>query len=362
MSARRDNCPSSGVLGLCVLLSLAARGCKDNSSTGVKDAGAAAGTDDSGAQMAGGGETGGGTETSGGGETSGGDQTSGGTETSGGETTGGTQTGGAETSGGDQATGGETNGGDQATGGSMAAAGTSEGGTVSAGGIGEAGAESGGTAGGSAGEPAVGSCDEFSCPDLGTCSLQQEGDGCLRICAFTEEYSMMTADDVARLAALKCQIVQGSLRVSGNEIDTLDGLATIREVTGSFSVQTNDQPQIELSALRAVGEDLLFLGLTSAESIQLPSLESVGGRLTITENPSLTSVQLDSLESVTEQLVIGGNDNLLTLNELPSLENLGGFLVTANPKLPQCEVDAIAERVGVDCYPCSGNDTAAICN
>lgn len=212
-----------------------------------------------------------------------------------------------------------------------------------------------GGAGGTGGVPAVGSCDEdFSCPDLGTCSLEPDGDGCVRICSFDASigdipnaYAIDTAEDAAQLAALSCDVIDGSLRLGGGEIDSLSGLATIREVTGSLQViATGNLTSIELPVLKVIDgtnipaglEPLLFLSLPDVVSIRLPLLQTVGGNVNISLNPSLMSIEMDSLESV-DTLQIGNN-----------------------PMLPQCEVDAIVERVGASCSVCVGNDEAAVCD
>ena len=75
----------------------------------------------------------------------------------------------------------------------------------------------------------------------------------------------------------------------------------------------------------------------------------------------MRSIQLDSLDTLGAELVIGANDELATLNGLPALKGSGTFLITNNPKLPQCELDGIVGRIGVDCSPCIGNDTTTHC-
>ncbi len=81
-------------------------------------------------------------------------------------------------------------------------------------------------------------CDDFSCPELGTCGVQREGARCVRVCTLNEDYLVRTDDDVAQLAALRCEVIAGSLTVAGTEITSLLGLETLREVTGSLRISS----------------------------------------------------------------------------------------------------------------------------
>ncbi len=174
---------------------------------------------------------------------------------------------------------------------------------------------------------------------------------------------MTTNEDVAQLAALECEIVEGDLWVQAEEVDSLNQLDSIREIVGNFLTEESQDSgsklaSLNLPALQIVSGDLAFQALSSPESLRLPALESVGGRFSINNNGPLTSIQMDALTTVGELLIIA-NSSLVTLNGLPSLtEGLLG--VRANPELPQCEVDAIADRVG-GCSSCTGNDRQAVC-
>ena len=71
---------------------------------------------------------------------------------------------------------------------------------------------------------------------------------------------------------------------------------------------------------------------------------------------------MDALTSI-EGLWVQGNEQLLTLHGLPSLVDAGSaFYIDGNPRLPQCEVDAIVERAGAFCYPCANDTTATECD
>jgi hypothetical protein len=195
---------------------------------------------------------------------------------------------------------------------------------------------------------------------------------------------MTTAADVIELATLECEVIEGSLLVSGGEVDSLMGLETIREITltlqvtgatqlvdleglggleqvSNLSFESDDNlSSIALPALRSTG-GLSVTSLSSAEFIELPLLQSVTGSVLVNGNEALTSIEMDSLESI-GTLSVGSNPNLLTLNGLPSLSEAERLFIIENPKLPQCEVDAIAERTEALCSPCTDNDGGAMCD
>jgi len=133
--------------------------------------------------------------------------------------------------------------GDAGTQGASGSEAAAEGGSASGvGGASVGGATSGGAGGGASGSAS--SCGvDFSCPDIGECSLRPEGDGCVRHC-YTLDFSLQTDDDVARLAAHQCEELDGSLFVNGaldelgsSDITSLTGLETLRSVTGSVAVE-----------------------------------------------------------------------------------------------------------------------------
>jgi hypothetical protein len=239
------------------------------------------------------------------------------------------------------------------------------------------------TSGGNAGGAGAASCDAEPCPDLGTCTAEQQAAGCVRTCSFNNTYALKSNDDVASLAALKCTIINGSVDVAGS-VASLGGLETVREITGTVRVLTSNSlanldglsgleklgdltaqgvglTSLHLPALREASGYLDLEVLAKLTSLELPSLETVGAQLTVTVCPLLPSLHFDKLESVGQLLNVSGDSVLTTVNGFPSLKSVGRLQFTNDAKLPQCEIDAIASRLAVTCK-CSGNDSAATCN
>lgn len=255
--------------------------------------------------------------------------------------------------------------------GSGPSGGSSEGGGSASGGSGLA---------GNAGEA---SCDDIPCPDLGTCTAEKQPAGCLRRCSFSTTYPLASNDAAARLAALQCTVIEGSISCGGS-VDDLGGLGTIREITGGLSVlsasalndfdgfssletlhdlviQNVNVASVRLPALKEVEGHVDLEVLSSLTSVELPSLATIGAYLTVTVCPLLPELRLDKLESVGQALNVSADGALTTVHAFPALLSVGQLQFTSDPKLPQCEVDALATRLGVKCM-CSGNDTQATCN
>jgi hypothetical protein len=306
----------------------------------------------------------------------------------GGTTSSGTSSGG-KTSGGATTTGGAT--GPGAGGSAGTSAGGQVGGTTGSGGGGSGGAsgapdgaseDGGGAAGADGNGEQAGSCDELPCPELGTCAVERADGGCVRTCKFDAPYAIKSNADVARLAALGCTVIDGAVEVVAGEADSLVGLETVSTVTGditidgarlkslqgldrlaqaqSLTIEREDLESLVLPALRTVHQ-FTAMGLPKLAALRLPSLVKVDTTLTITACAILPSIELDALESAGQAINISLNDELMTVHGLPALKSVPDIQFTLNPKLPQCEVDAIAARFSTHCS-CNLNDAQATCN
>ncbi len=309
--------------------------------------------------------------------------------TSGTETTSGDEdsTGGTDSSTGD---GDSTGGSDATSGGGDSTGGESTGGTNTT-------SDGGDMGGDSAGQSGTGSssnsetCGGDPCPEWGTCKVTHDGDQCVRTCSFEEamnstdgpRHVLQTADHVAKLAALKCTVIDGPLEVHGDEIVDLPGLDTIQTVTeglkvsgaskltsleglanlkevGSLYVKDCGQlSTIDFPVLTSTG-DLTVTSMPALTALDLPLLKNADN-VTINVNTQLSEINMDSLQAVAHGMIISSNSSLKTLHGLPALKDVSSLLVSINKALPQCEVDAIAARVG-GCDSCDGNDTSASCN
>ena len=218
---------------------------------------------------------------------------------------------------------------------------------------------------------------DFSCPELGLCYVDCTLTGtCIRTCHL-DAFSYGSDEEVAQLAALKCDRLDGPLIVYG-DVTSLAGLETIRMVTSQISIDVHDLDdisglsgletvdgrlvlsgldaltEVEFPALKDVGASLLFVALGSVQRILLPQLTSVGEDCDI-NGTSATEIDLDALEHVGANMRIFSNPDLQTLNELPSLVEAGSLEIAMNESFPQCEADAIAARLNLSCPLCTGN-------
>jgi ferredoxin len=218
---------------------------------------------------------------------------------------------------------------------------------------------------------------EFSCPELGNCHYDCTPTGaCVRACAF-DFFTLGSDEEVAQLAALQCERLDGPLIVYGGvtslagletihtvtrqvaiydapELEDISGLSGLETVGGRILLSVLAVTEIEFQALEEVGAGLLFVSLLSAQHILLPKLTSVREDCDI-NSTSATEIDLDALEHVSGKMRIFSNPNLTTLNELPSLVEAQSLEIAMNESFPQCEADAIAARLSVACPLCTDN-------
>lgn len=164
----------------------------------------------------------------------------------------------------------------------------------------------------------------------------------------------------------------------------LDGLEGVSTLAGDLSLYGNPA-LVSLAGLHNLQEveglDLTDSAVTSFE--ELESLTHVGAVLNVQENQQLTS--LAGLEQLTEvSLRLTGNPSLVSLTGLENITQSGALrieknatlatlapldqweatavtaviVISGNPKLPQCEIEAFAAAQTASkaiCYQCTGN-------
>lgn len=173
-------------------------------------------------------------------------------------------------------------------------------------------------------------CDADSVIDA-----ELDAEQCLRRCQFAEPLVLDSADAVAALAQQECVIVEGSLQVTGAEIDDLAGLENIRKVTGAVQVmQTSKLENLRgLAGLEITGLNLISnTGLSNVSG--LDALRIVRGGLLLSGNSLIQD--LSELEGVVFErgsLTFSGNEGLLTLDGLDGVAAVDDVLIAGNPKL-----------------------------
>ena len=121
---------------------------------------------------------------------------------------------------------------------------------------------------------------------------------------------------LANLDALSKVTSLGRLLISGTNLQQVDGLSNLVEITGYTSTFGNSET-FTSGSTQFVGNDLL-------ESLNLSSLTTVNGDLTIGGNTKLTNIRsLKNLRRIGEVLVIGGNTALTSLDGLEGIEVIG---------------------------------------
>lgn len=184
------------------------------------------------------------------------------------------------------------------------------------------------------------------------------------------------------ISALKSATFGSSISITLADNDGLLSLDGLEGVTQAYTYVIADLNALQdVSALGTLSRvdqmtitanvamsELNFTNLTSLSSLVLASCGPTRftaerlltiGTLTITTNANLETISLPVLETV-QYLTIAQNDVLVDIGSFDALESGAGLTITANPQLPQCAVDSIAERIG--CGTCSDNNVEAVCD
>lgn len=146
-----------------------------------------------------------------------------------------------------------------------------------------------------------------------------------------------------------CTVIEGDVRILGNDITNLDGLSNIISINGHFDIWMNPSLTnlLGLSSLTYIGDFLFikdnpilgsFTGLNNLITIDgslgvemntqitsfegFESLTTIGGYFDITLNENLQNFSgLDNLNSIGDDLSINANNSLVSLIGLESLSS-----------------------------------------
>jgi hypothetical protein len=208
---------------------------------------------------------------------------------------------------------------------------------------------------------------QVDCPRLELESLDD--------CTFDEELHFGMPETVERYCASSCQRVL-SLDATGPG----DGLRASRDL--NILARVDEFPSIVtifnmeylknvngLESVRHIGDGLHIQlnpelqnleGLTSLESVAMG--DSPQSDMYLYGNPKLETLEgLESLKEVGMALIIDEHANLRSIEALESLEQVKALKITDNPKLPTCQAEALAERLGLpdDKVEIRGNGTGS---
>jgi hypothetical protein len=181
----------------------------------------------------------------------------------------------------------------------------------------------------------------------GSCDAGLSNDpefGCVRVC--DGDRVVETQADFDALVAEQCVVITQTLNFRETDLSSLVGLEGLRRVDGSLLLGINT-------------------GLVNLRG--LDSLREVGGTLGITSCQTLTDLGgLENVATIGSILSLITNAELQSLGALDNLTSASAMGVTGNPRLPQCQVDALAARLGLECgavvgTSCGSNDDTATC-
>lgn len=137
----------------------------------------------------------------------------------------------------------------------------------------------------------------------------------------------------------------------------VSGLSNLTEVLSLTLTNNATVGAIDYQALFDV-QSLTVAGNPNLDDLRFPNLISAGDVI-VTSNQRLATLDLSSLSTV-NTLSIAENEALRSIGSLEALVEVQALNITMNPELPQCSVDAIAERL--ECVVCGDNAQDATCD
>ncbi|RLD81285.1 MAG: hypothetical protein DRJ10_06355 [Bacteroidetes bacterium] len=135
-----------------------------------------------------------------------------------------------------------------------------------------------------------------------------------------------------------CEIIEGKVKIKGDDISNIDGLSSIKGINGYLTIKSN--PNLlnlsGLSNLTYIGGDLYIEENPQLINfIGLDSLSSIGGYLNILFNENLINFTgINNLTSMEEDIIITANNSLTDLSGLENLtSNVTYLVLDSNPVL-----------------------------
>jgi len=135
----------------------------------------------------------------------------------------------------------------------------------------------------------------------------------------TGDITLSTQAEVDQFVANypNCEVIEGTLTISGNDISDISGLSNITEIKGKIFIgSTPNLTNINLKNLTTAGLGFILsgTGATSASFENLKTVNGNGGPFYVSGNSVLQNLNLPKLESTAGHLIISINPNLSSLD------------------------------------------------
>ena len=131
-----------------------------------------------------------------------------------------------------------------------------------------------------------------------------------------------------------CTIIDGDVKISGDDIVNLNGLSMLKSIKGNFDIlKSNSLTTLSgLDNLNSIG-NLLVQGNFNLNNLSgIQNLTSISSNIQISYNDALTSLTgLENIKIIGNNLIINGNFELKDLDGLENLASVGGdFTINSN--------------------------------
>jgi len=140
-----------------------------------------------------------------------------------------------------------------------------------------------------------------------------------------------------------CTVIEGDLRISGDDITNLNGIDVLTAIWGDLWIEDNN----------------ILTNLSG-----LDSLTTIGGDMGIMDNSLTSLLGLDALTLISGYFFISGNHSLSSLTGFDNIENssITDLTITYNNSLSTCEVKSVCDYLANPNGTIEIHDNATSCN
>lgn len=198
---------------------------------------------------------------------------------------------------------------------------------------------------------------QIDCPDGSSAFVSDGSDGAGASC---------TVVPAVAGATVSCSDGSSAFVADGSDVNARCGILEV-VAPSSVSLSVNEPEQLlVLQGCTRIQASIVISGSNTIESLAgLEDLVVVGDSFVIDTVPNLENIDaLANLEVVGGAFFIN-RTSVRTIAPLASLQRVRDgepeLSFQSNPLLPQCEINALAARIGATCFNCTGNNGLATC-
>lgn len=133
-----------------------------------------------------------------------------------------------------------------------------------------------------------------------------------------------------------CEVIEGDVRITGDDITSLEPLRALRKVGGFLAILKTKLENLQgLNKLESIGDAFVLMENNQLLNYDgLDRLETIETTFSTSQNSILQSMEgLNALLQVNGTIEITGNDQLLNISALKNIQKLPGLSITGNKSI-----------------------------